>query len=255
MRIRTTRRMMSAGLVVITLLPVAGNANELGAPEGRSAPPRDSAPEERLWLPRFFDPSCDSAGFEEWAVWLNSEPFGAQVRLGDRVLGVTPLWVTRKSVSERSLEVSLPGYKTVTIGLEFMTGDLIDVPLEPLNSRPGGDGRSHRGEFARFRQRPLQYGLALLGSGSAVLGLHCKRRANEAYDEYLRTGNKRKIREHFDRAETYDRCALGCWLVAEVSLVAFLYLLMETPETGAWNVHTAVDEAGDGCGVKIEWAF
>ena len=255
MRIRTTQRMMSAGLVVMTLLPVAGNANEPGPPEDPCAPPRDSACEERLWLPRFFAPPCDSTGVEGWAVWLNSEPFGAQVRFGGRVLGVTPLWVTRKSVSERSLQVSFPGYKAVTVGLEFMMGDLIDVRLEPLNSGPGEDGRSHRRGFARFRRRPLQYGLALLGSGSAVLGLHCKRRADEAYDEYLRTGNNRKIREHFDRAETYDRCALGCWLVAEVSLVALLYLLMDTPEAGAWNVHTAVEEAGDGCGVKIEWTF
>jgi hypothetical protein len=111
--------------------------------------------------------------------------------------------------------------------------DALAVALVPESPDAGDTGR---GSFF-WNRSALGYGLFLLGTGSAALGLHYKDRADQAYEDYLRTGNVDRMRDAYDRAERYDRYALGCWVVAEVSLVGLLYMLMRGPEDEAWDVH------------------
>ncbi len=107
----------------------------------------------------------------------------------------------------------------------------------------------------RTRRTTLRCGLLLLGAGSAALGVHYKGRADQAYDAYLHTGNLRKMRDAFGDAERYDHYALGCWVVAEVSLMGFLYLLMRTQEPERWSFRTTVEEADGHSGVQVEVRF
>ncbi len=232
------------GAISVLIAGSACTAEQLGLPPDCA---RGSGSQERLWTPGFPE------GPPGNALWLNSTPFGATVRLDGKVLGVTPLWIHRIFLEKGILEISHPGYRTVTLLRECVGDDVVNIRLETMHPsflRPG-DRRDSRG----FLGRPLQYGLLVLGSGSVALGLHFKNRADEAYDEYLHTGNERRIRDSYDRAERYDRYAFGCWLTAEVSLIGFLYLLVDTTEDETWSVDAGIDGAGDKCGLTLTRRF
>lgn len=231
-----TRRGLSGGCVFLACLLSALAA---GAQAPTEPPATGGLPE---WEPPGGPPCEPGSG-----LWLESVPFGAEVFEDGRLLGRTPLCVPREAAEEGRLVVQHPGCRRAVVrgipdGKRFL-----EVRLEPLGRAEAGPGLAGR--------RTVRYGLLAVGAGAAVLGLECKDRADRAYDEYLRTGNLGKMRDAFDRAERYDGYALGCWAVAEVSVLSFLYLLTHSTSSNTWGLcSTPETDRGPG-GIFVRWTF
>lgn len=212
---------------------------------------------EREWVPILHAaPGDTTAAGDERAFFLDSYPGGAAVYWADERLGATPLWLRFSTSRAGSLVVSLPGYRSERIDLGAIEGYVVEVRLQSERAALEGLGRSARAKGPSLGVAPsLKWSLAVLGVGSAALGLHFKGRADDVYDEYLRTGHAGRMRERFDRAETYDRYALGCWVVAEASLVGFLYLLTRRASAEDWKVEVGSAGVGEGCILKVGRRF
>ena len=103
---------------------------------------------------------------------------------------------------------------------------------------------------------PPVTGLVIAGAGllgGVALAAVLKDKADDAYDRYLLTADPDAARAHLDDAERYDRLSVSGWVVAQVSFVAFLYLLTRererplVPVEGEPVVRTTDD------GVQVGW--
>lgn len=79
-------------------------------------------------------------------------------------------------------------------------------------------------------QESSGYKWGILGSSVGLvagvgLAFWVKARADDRYDEYLRTADPTRSAELFASAERYDRATLIGWGMAQVSFVALLYFL------------------------------
>jgi len=254
--VRRRRFQRMCALTLLALLP--SHPAWAQAPRtwtGEELDARASAPEGREWLPARAGEQGQS-GQSARMIHVNSCPFGAEVFRGGVRLGVTPLWVSLPDPKGDSLLVAYPGYRTVKIAPHVLGEGALEIRLSPIRPDPGlGVSPGSRTGGSILDAWVLRWGLFLVGAGSAGLGLHFKGRADDAYAEYLRTGHPARMRQAFDRAERYDRLALGGWVAAEVSLAGFLYLVMRSARGESWGLRAAVGEAAGGPSVGVGWRF
>lgn len=75
------------------------------------------------------------------------------------------------------------------------------------------------------RPRARLYLSAALALGGGGLALWSKRRADEAYESYLRSAGIRRREKQFERAERYDRIAGAAFAAMEAGIVLTTYFV------------------------------
>jgi hypothetical protein len=75
------------------------------------------------------------------------------------------------------------------------------------------------------RPRTRLYLSAALALGGGVLALWSGRRADEAYERYLRSAGSKRRERQFERAQRYDRIAGAAFVGMEAGIVLTTYLI------------------------------
>ncbi len=150
---------------------------------------------------------------------ITSSPFGAEVVLGDSVIGTTPM-MAAPELAEQSLVLRKPGYESSSIQLSG--NSIVSVPLKSIWQNdangdsyfkdPDGTGKKHIGLYVS--------GAATIISG--VAAAYLKTRADNSYQRYLSTGERHLLSDtrHLDTAA-------GIAIVAtQIGLGLFTYFIL-----------------------------
>jgi hypothetical protein len=157
-------------------------------------------------------------------VCITSVPFGASAFLDGRPVGRTPFYLDLPEAGGGVVELRLSGHDPVRVPVEALRSGgprwsavFATVPDgAPLDSPRLGAGGWSAGRYAL---------LAGAGAG-ALLGVHFKTVADDAYKDYKATGNLSKQRRLLDRSDRYDACSLAAWISAEALLGVTLAMLV-----------------------------
>lgn len=149
---------------------------------------------------------------------ITSTPFGADVVLGDSILGTTP-FLASMAIGEQALMLRKPGYEPSTVHTDG--SNVVAIPLAKLWPNDGNtesyfkepEGGSHKT-------------LALVGSGTAtvlsgVVAAYLKTKADNHYQQYLLTGDS----YHLSQTHLLDTSAGIALITAQVGLGLFTYIL------------------------------
>ncbi len=148
-------------------------------------------------------------------VKINSIPFGADIFLGDSILGVTPSIFKLRELVGKRLKISKKGYEEVEI---FVDGKArkIDVNLKPKN---GIDDELRRGSRDKLKMVLPIAGVSL---SSGLVSIYFKMKADALYDEYVKTGDTGKL----NTIKTYDRISAFTLIIFEATTLLGIYILL-----------------------------
>ncbi|MCC7141099.1 MAG: hypothetical protein IT349_03260 [Candidatus Eisenbacteria bacterium] len=139
-----------------------------------------------------------------------------------RRLGRTPLaiYAPREAPFEIELIDPVGGRTLRTVDFAGRDSLQLVVDLSIVPSRPMSEEvrRSLRG---RDRARVV-LPIAALAAGAA--GIWARHQADDAYDDYLATTDRDRMRARLAEADRWDRVAAGCWIGAEGCLAGALWL-------------------------------
>jgi hypothetical protein len=148
-------------------------------------------------------------------VRIESVPPGATVTLDSEYLGTAPVLVTREPGS--LVRLRHPGHRDTIVTVDDVKSSSIVIRMK----RDAADldpGFTLSGERKKpWYTRPLvRWGAPLLTLASGAAAVLLRQEANDAYDDYLRTGEERAREQHLSRAERKDRQSIVSWVAAEV---------------------------------------
>lgn len=158
---------------------------------------------------------------------IETEPLGAMVMLGDRVIGRTPLelrWRPARGTPGSEIQLVRTHYHPGRISpIELNMGGTISRRLTPIDpdidpgivTTGGGGGANWKA-----------WGLLTLSAASAGAALYFKEQANTAYESYLDSAIPDDQIFYLDEANQYDRYAATAWVGAEVTFVLSAWLFV-----------------------------
>jgi hypothetical protein len=154
---------------------------------------------------------------------VTSTPFGADVLVGDSLLGTTPLCLPTESLGEVSIiRLQKQDFEQSMVHLGDVPGRRIETRLTPMWNTDG------RGLFKEADSRaPGSLGLYIAGAGtiaSGVLAAYFKIEADAHYQEYLRTGDG----AHLTKTHRLDTAAGVAIIATQIGLGLVAYLLFES---------------------------
>jgi len=150
---------------------------------------------------------------------VSSDPFGATVRIGDSVVGSTPLLLIG-SDGQKLLTLSKEGYGEVSVAMpDSSTG--VHVSLHRLATAAASAPSPFLAENKSKGGIPLYVttGAAVVGG---IVAAYCKIKADSYYDDYLLSGRQETLRD-VRRLDTIAGISLGA---SQVSLLALCYFLI-----------------------------
>lgn len=162
--------------------------------------------------------------------YINSIPQNARVYLNDSLAGETPFrFINYAFDTSRGLAVTikLEGYIdypfTVTKEDLPLNKTIELVPVNKLSLKNNKLVRENNNDFFKSPRKIVPIAVtSVITAGSGVLSYYFKKLANERYDEYLATGDRKK----FDQTKKYDLYS-GLFLAAfQIGLAAFIYFLL-----------------------------
>jgi hypothetical protein len=146
---------------------------------------------------------------------LESVPPGATVSSGSEYLGTAPVLAPRRPGS--LLRVRHPGYRDTLVAVDDIESSRVLIRLKPEAkdlTRLAPPPAKERKPW--YTQDWVRWGAPLLTLASGTAAVLLRQEANDAYDDYLRTGERRSRDEHLSRAERLDRQSILSWVAAEV---------------------------------------
>lgn len=152
---------------------------------------------------------------------ITSSPFGAEVILGDSVVGTTP-FVAGPGLDGQSLTLRKSGYAPVTTQLSGSQQAIIDVPLNKVWPNDG-NGESVVGDTDG--KGAGSTGLYLSGAATVVSGVaaaYFKIKADDRYQQYLDT-NEGRILDQTHRLDTAAGLAIAA---TQLGLGLFTYFII-----------------------------
>lgn len=160
---------------------------------------------------------------------INSIPYGAEIWQQGKLLGTTPYVLRLPETESAPLEIRHPSYQTISfaVGRKDERGNEqrnYDLVLERNFAYAATQQRDRAEARARIAQhRKLAYLSAAVSFASGVGATLLKREADEAYEQYLVTGDAAAREAYFARAERYDRYYSAAFALFEVSFAVSFY--------------------------------
>ncbi|MCA9726322.1 MAG: hypothetical protein KC729_01470 [Candidatus Eisenbacteria bacterium] len=146
-------------------------------------------------------------------------PLSTELRIDGTRIGNTPLQLLLPADRTASFELRAAGMEPRT--LRYRAGAASDTTLQ-ISLAIAGPGRireeSGPGWFSRSATL-LPIGAVLAGAA----GVWSRQTADRAYDEYLHTVDRSRMKKNLDRANRYDDVAIGFWIAAEALLAASVW--------------------------------
>jgi outer membrane protein assembly factor BamB len=160
-------------------------------------------------------------------VFVESLPIGATVSAGPQYLGTTPLTVPR--TVETTLRFRHPGYADTLVALDAVPSSRLRVRLLPVGG-PALPLPPRHEHVSWYTKDWVRWGAPLLTLAAGAAAVLLREEANDAYDAYLVTGERRARESHLDRAERYDRRSLVAWISAEAFFGVAFYSWIRSDE-------------------------
>ncbi len=160
---------------------------------------------------------------------LNSVPYGAQVWLQGKFLGTTPYVLRLPESQTARVELRHPAYRAMPIevggrGETAWSKRNYEIVLEKDLDYAAASTQEHAGWRARIaKHRKLAYLSAAVSLAAGVGSVLLKREADEAYEQYLVSGDPAVRENYFARAEKYDRYYGASFALFEVSFGVSFY--------------------------------
>lgn len=154
---------------------------------------------------------------------LRSIPDGAEVYLGDSLVGAAPSIIRITSRMEgQTIQLRKEGYETIPVQPAHSERGVITVMLPPLWRQGSQKEAVFREEMTNGKRNLRLYiaGTATVLSG--VAAAYFKVLADNRYDEYLRTGNP-ALRTETNKLDTASGVALA---ITQIGLGLFTYFLL-----------------------------
>ncbi|MEN3038533.1 MAG: PEGA domain-containing protein [Candidatus Kryptonium sp.] len=153
--------------------------------------------------------------FEKF-VKIDSNPFSADIFLGDSIIGTTPAIFKLKNLLGKTLKITKKGYKDAEVFIDGKTRK-IEVNLTPQN-----------GVETELRTEPkdkLKTVIPIVGVGLAngIISVYFKSKADKLYEEYLKTGDIEKL----NAVKTYDKISGLTLVIFELTTAIAIYLLLK----------------------------
>jgi len=161
---------------------------------------------------------------------VSTNPEDATVFLGDHPVGKTPLALSILEHLDTTMGLEKEGYQTLEIDLKEITGRSIQMilSLEASQTRgkyppsPATIEESDGGVPGWIPFATLSYFIT-----STALGFYNKARADDVYEDYLRTSSVERMNHEFDRVKVLDNRARVFWVTGQVALGATIYLFVK----------------------------
>ena len=147
--------------------------------------------------------------------WIGSSPSGANIFLGDRLLGKTPASVTLPDEYSGEITLKYPGYLSKNIEPTRQHSQILHVLLEKPSISEAIQPQHHPGLGSK-KIWLIGGGIAALASG--IAGYYYKNQAEKAYRDYLSSGNPEDMDRYFNDSKRYDTCSGILYGIGEISL-------------------------------------
>jgi hypothetical protein len=151
---------------------------------------------------------------------VTSVPFGAEVVIGDSVIGTTPV-VTSQDLVRQPFMIRKPGFESQTIQPGSLLRSAISVPLKKI-------WQSNDDEETYFKESGANghssAGLYISGAATVLSGVaaaYLKIRADDRYQQYLHTGEGRLLSE----THRMDTAAGFAIAATQIGLGLFTYFI------------------------------
>jgi hypothetical protein len=162
--------------------------------------------------------------------YVNSIPQNAKVYLNDSLAGETPFRFPSQafdSLKGMIITIKLDGY--IDYSFNVTKADLpLDktinlVPVNKLSVKENKQVEVNNNDYFKSPRKVVPIVVSsVITAGSGVLSYYFKKLANDRYDEYLATGDRKK----FDQTKKYDLYS-GLFLAAfQIGFAALIYFLL-----------------------------
>lgn len=155
--------------------------------------------------------------------YINSVPFDAQVIYKDSIIGLTPLRLFRDEQLTGKIMLRKEGYSEEQYDISiFLAGKSPDIILKQLEGFK--DDVVLKDYSSGFRPKRNLIMIALSGAAAisgGVLANYFKDKANEDYDTYIRTLDKK----YYNSANKLDNYSLISVIVMQAAIVSLIYFL------------------------------
>jgi hypothetical protein len=172
----------------------------------------------------FQDLPLSSGEYTVYALDINSNPYGSMVFYQDSLLGTTPLLLSEKIFSRKSLTIRQQGYDDQNIRITDGSGAyFID-----LNTSNNKDGISYvvAGNNNDSGRRWYREGLVVTSIISGWTAFYFKREADKYYTTYEHAADPQAIISLYDKTRTYDLYSEIALTVSATTLATYLWLLI-----------------------------
>lgn len=160
---------------------------------------------------------------------IKSQPFGAEVYLDGRLRGTTPFILELSDTMTTQVTLVLEGYRPTNFicqpdGPQYLETVLEEDPVFASQKQQIlQEATLHK---ARHGRRALIFTGLSLATGITAMAL--KNTADDAYNQYLQSGNPQEREAFFNRAEKYDRYTSVAMGAFQVNLVMSLYFFYKS---------------------------
>ena len=152
---------------------------------------------------------------------ITSRPFGAEVVMGDSVIGTTP-FVTAPTFGQQQLTLRKPGYETTSVQLVGQSQQgILSIPMKKVWQK-NGNGETIFSELDGNDSEPVSLyisGAATVFSG--VAAAYLKTKADDRYQQYLRTNDGK----YLDQTHRLDTAAGIAIAATQIGLGLFTFFL------------------------------
>jgi len=157
---------------------------------------------------------------------INSHPFGAGAFLERKKVGETPVRVLLGENESADVTLNLAGYRDTTFTIGQSRELLFDIRLQPLRPTMGPDAVRISNKVRYKMPFLVSLGTALVTGG---LALYFRTKADDRFDQYLKTGEPRAFSRLYNDAKRFDKFAAASFGVFQVSFAfSFFFFLKRT---------------------------
>lgn len=159
-------------------------------------------------------------------VFIQTEPFGADVYINDEWHGTTPLIMLLDGINRQQLMFKKDGYETQLLQFDPVQSNYVKLQLIRKNAYFEKINAKSSQRTAQLRHRRLTYGLWGLSIVTGLATVYFKDQADEKYRRYLQAGSFKEMSSYFNDARRFDRYSnISLGAVQGCFVLSFYFLI------------------------------
>ena len=160
-------------------------------------------------------------------VRLGSRIPRARVYMGDKLVGLTPLWIAKDSLGVGPISIRKEGWEGATLRSPADVENPWDIALTRDEAWLKRQLLIEKALVRRGARKKIIIGLtSTFGLVSGAMAFYFKSEADGAYDKYLRAGNPDDMNHYYDRARLYDRWTGAAFASLQLDLGLTIFILL-----------------------------